>query len=161
MSRTRTSVRRAVSMVALLGACLGLSACDKPEPTITWFGNGASANVEPALYCELADGGALDCSQTNGPQATLKLHPTDSVQVNIPSEVAEQPWLLVLTYADDTTLYRTPLFEDGETLSYVVHPTPGKQLTQVELWVPTVVPDANGLAQYSPRQAWALVVEAA
>lgn len=158
MTLTRIPGRRAVAALALLVGSLALTGCEKPEPTITWYGNEAAVNSGPALYCELTTTPQPLCSTTNGPTATLDLNANDFIQVNIPAEVAAKPWLLVYSYVDDAESYRSPVFDDGHTLSYVIHPLPGKQLRQVDLQVPTLTASAEGAPQFTPLQAWVLLV---
>lgn len=161
MISTRTTRNRAVTVFVLLMACLGLTACEAPEPTITWFGNDTAVNVGPKLYCTLTANPAPDCSQTDGPEARLSLNRGDPVQVNIPAEVAEQPWLLVYSYVDDPDSYRSPVMTDGNTLSYVVRPLAGEQLKQIDLQVLILTAATDGAPQYTPIQAWVLVVDPA
>ncbi len=153
----RLSRLLAASALGLLS--LGLAGCQAPTPSVTWFGNGSAADVGPKVFCELNSSLAFDCSQVDGPTASLTLHDTDPVQINIPAEVARAPWWLVISYADDAASYRTPLDTTGKTLSYTVVPTPGHQLKQIDLQVPTVTADTNGNPQWTPYQLWVLSIE--
>ncbi len=56
------------------------------------------------------------------------------------------------------TSVRTPVNADGQTLSYVVTPDPGRQLQQVDLQVLTIVVDEQGRPQYTPLRLWVLRV---
>ncbi len=165
---TPTGARRRRGFLAggLLLAGLALAGCEKPEPSITWYGNGSSTNVGPTVYCELTAEAAPDCSQTDGPTARLALNQGDFVQVNIPSEVAEQPWVLVWNYTDSATTNtseRSPVNTDGHTLSYVIRPPADKQLAQVDLQVLTLVAGQNDAGQdvpeYAPLSLWRLQVD--
>ncbi len=95
---------------------------------------------------------------TDGPIAQLSLHAEDAVPVNIPAEVAEQPWLLVISYADGSSSTRTPLIDDGgKTLSWTVYRA-GHPLQHIELQVLTLTSDAAGQVQFTPLQVWALAI---
>ena len=147
-----------MTAVAVLATGLALAACEAPTPSITWYGNANSVHVGPRLYCTLTSTPQPTCSQLDGPEATLALHTDDPVQVNIPPEVASEPWVLVYSYADDTTSYRTSVITDGKTLSYLVRPLAGKQLKQIDLQILQVTAGASGTPEWSPYQAWVLVV---
>ncbi len=149
-----------IGLIAVL-AMVGLTGCQAPAPTITWYGNETAVSAGPRLYCTLTPQPQPDCRETEGPIATLELHADDLLQVNIPPEVADQPWLLVYSYVDDSSSYRTPVMSDRKTLSYVVHPVAGRQLQQVDLQVLTLIASADGKPQYSPLQAWVLQVKPA
>ncbi len=145
---------------AVLCAAL-LSGCTPSPPEVTWFGNRTAATEGPRLYCTITASLELDCPVSDGPTARLSLFTDDAVQVNIPGEVADRPWLLVISYADGADSVRTPIVNDeGETLSYTVSPN-GHPLKQIDLQVLTVTADANGQPQYSPFQIWVLAVDAA
>ena len=156
-----TARRRAVAVIAVLLACFGLSACDVPPPSITWYGNETAVDVGPQLYCTLTDEDQPSCSETDGPTARLKLYADDPVQVNLPADIAERPWLLVYRYADDVASYRTPVFNDPNLLSYTIRPLAGKQLEQVDLQVLIITADPSRTPQYTPLQAWVLAVDPA
>lgn len=156
-STGRTTRRKGLLAVGTLLVGVALSGCEAPTPTITWYGNGQSTNVGPSLYCEItAD--APTCSVTDGPIARLSLSPGDPVQVNIPSEIAAKPWVLVWSYADGESSERSPVSVDGHTLSYVIRPEAGRQLATVELQVPIIVTLQNA-PEYPPLQVWSLQVD--
>lgn len=156
----RPRARRAITLVGALLAGTALSGCTKPQPTVTWYGNRTAVNVGPALYCDLTDQLTLICPETEGPIARLPLHPEDAVQVNIPPEIAERPWLLVISTTDGSPSYRTPIMQDGQTLSYLVRPLDGHPIGQIDLQVLTVTAAADGVTpQFTPYQAWVLVVD--
>jgi hypothetical protein len=151
--------RRATVVTALLAACFALAGCEAPPPSVTWFGNGTSVDVGPALYCTLTNQPAPNCTETDGPVARLTLRPGDTVQVNIPAEVAEQPWVLVFSYVNDSASYRTPVNTDGRTLSYLIKPIAGEQLKQVDLQVPILTASPDGAPQFTPYRDWILMVD--
>jgi Protein of unknown function (DUF2771) len=151
--------RLRIAALGILAAGL-LTACDAPQPEVTWYGNRTSVNSGPALYCTITDQLALRCPTLEGPGARLKLYPDDRVQVNVPHEIAAKPWWLVVSYADGSLSYRTPLFTDGKTLSYVIEPN-GHPLKQIDLQVPTIIADSAGAPQYAPYQVWVLMVDPA
>lgn len=151
--------RRAALVVAVLAACFALAGCQAPPPTVTWFGNGTSVDSGPALYCTLTTQPAPNCTETDGPVARLTLRLGDTVQVNIPAEVAEAPWVLVYSYVGDDTSYRSPENKDGKTLSYKIEPIAGEQLKQVDLQVLMPTLSADNKIQFTPYQAWVLMVD--
>lgn len=159
-ARFRRSVLLGVGAV-LVG--LALAGCEAPPPTITWYGNGTAVNAGPALYCELTAEAAPACTETDGPTARLALEPGDPLQVNIPGEIAEQPWVLVWNYSDSASTgvsERSPVSTDGHTLSYVIRPGDDQQLQQVDLQVLTIVAGET-LAEYAPLSVWRLQVDPA
>ncbi|WP_157970723.1 DUF2771 family protein [Nakamurella deserti] len=161
---SRSRRRRGLLAAGTLLAGLALTGCDKPTPTITWYGNGSSTNAGPTVYCELTAEAAPTCTETDGPAARLSLEPGDFVQVNIPSEVAEQPWVLVWNYTDSAetqTSERSPVNTDGHTLSYVIRPADGKQIAQVDLQVLTLVAGDNAEPEYAPLSLWRLQADPA
>ncbi|MEO5834226.1 MAG: DUF2771 family protein [Nakamurella sp.] len=152
---------RGLLAVGALLAGLALTACTAPTPTITWYGNGNSTHAGPVVYCELTAEAAPNCRETEGPTARLTLTPGDFVQVNIPGEVAAQPWVLVWNYTDSDatqTSERSPVNTDGRTLSYVIRPAEGKLLAQVDLQVLTIVAGASA-PEYAPLSVWRLQVD--
>ena len=158
-SKQPRSLRRPFAVLAALAMCFPLAACDSPRPTVTWFGNGTSVDEGPSLYCQLISQLEVGCPVTDGPPARLSLHVDDPVQVNIPAEIAEKPWWLVISYADGSSSYRTPLFDDGKTLSYIVHPAPGHPLKQIDLQIPIITAGAQGEAEWPPYQIWVLAID--
>lgn len=155
MSRIGQRLRMLAGVVVVAAV---LTACEAAPPDVTWYGNRTSVAAGPALFCELSQDLTPTCSVTDGPIAQLSLHAEDAVQVNIPAEVAEQPWLLVISYADGSSSTRTPLIDDGgKTLSWTVYPA-GHPLQHIELQVLTLTSDAAGQVQFTPLQVWALAI---
>ena len=155
--------RRGLLAGGMLLAGLALTGCDKPTPSITWYGNGSSTNVGPSLYCELTADAAPDCSEVDGPVARLSLNQGDFVQINIPAEIAEQPWVVVWNYSDSAetgTSERSAVNTDGHTLSYVVRAPADKRIATVDLQVLTLTAGQDA-AEFPPLQAWSLEADQA
>lgn len=158
-SRRRPAGR--FTALTLASCALLLAGCEAAAPSVTWYGNRTAVHEGPALYCELTEQLELACSELDGPSARLALREGDPVQINIPADIASSPWWLVISYVGEEESFRTPLFTDGGTLSYVVRPEPGRQLKQVDLQVPTVVAGADGQPVWTPYQVWVLEVDPA
>ncbi len=158
VSGSRIRVPQVVSALAVAGLGLGLAGCTAPLPSITWYANSTAVEAGPTLYCELAitDRGA-NCPELDGPTATLALKPGDPVQINIPGELADAPWTLVIAYGDESE--RTAISNTEKTYSYTVTPPEGKSITQIDLQILTPVATQSGSGvDYVPAQLWVLKV---
>lgn len=138
------------------------AACQAPRPDVTFYGNGASADTEPTKWCPI-DTAALtigDCEEAATDEIPrLQLQPGQSVQINVPTKIAEQPWGVYFRYlTPDGELAdgRTSIFDDRR-LAYTLRPLDaGDQLTVVEVqsgFVPTAQDE------FQATQVWQLLID--
>lgn len=143
-----------------------LTGCTSPRPEVTFFGQRTAVTAEAAFWCDVnAAALTVACppSPDTGKQAHLTLGPARPLQINVPSEIADGPWLVVYQYRDAAGAPqngRTQLFSDGRLAYTLPSFGPGTQLTRVEVqagFVPTL--DAGGVTSISASHTWVLVVD--
>jgi hypothetical protein len=141
----------------LVAAALVLGGCTAPRPDVTFYANRAAIAAQPALWCQV-DTTALtfDCPQPDARNvARLTVHAGDPVQVNVPTEVGDGPWLIYFQYLDRSDLVkdgRTAVFDDGR-LAYTLRPLDvTDQLLRVEVQT-GILPTADG---YAASRSWVL-----
>lgn len=162
----RTRFRPAAPTGALLAASLLLTGCTPPRPEVTFFGHRTAVTAEAAFWCDV-DAAALTVAcppiPDTGKEAHLLLGPARPLQINVPSAIADGPWLVVYEYRDaggTPQNGRTQLFSDGRLAYTLSSFGPGTQLTRVEIqagFVPTL--DAEGVTSISASHTWVLVVD--
>jgi hypothetical protein len=157
---------RPAVLVGLLGAAaLLLSSCTVPLPVVTFYGNRTAVNVQPELWCHV-DTTALTVSCPAVPDTAndghLSLAPAQPLQINVPTEIGDDPWLVAFAYTDptgQTQTGRTEVFTDGR-LAYTLESLPDTaQLTRVEVQsglVPTQ--GADGSTVIAASRTWVLNV---
>ena len=162
-------MRRPARLAALTGllaaAALLLSSCTVPRPVVTFYGNRTAVDVEPELWCQV-DTTALTVSCPPSPDTAndghLTMAPAQPLQINVPTEIGDDPWLVVFEYQDSAgkaLTGRTEVFTDGQ-LAYTLAPPGGGQLTRVEVQsglLPTQ--DAGGDTVIAASRTWVLIVE--
>jgi hypothetical protein len=157
---------RPAVLAGLLGAAaLLLSSCTVPLPVVTFYGNRTAVNVQPALWCHV-DTAALtvSCPATPDPadDGHLTMAPAQPLQINVPTEIGDDPWLVAFAYTDaagKTQTGRTEVFTDGR-LAYTLESLPTTaQLTRVEVQsglLPTQA--ADGSTVIAASRTWVLLV---
>ncbi|MBM9466393.1 DUF2771 family protein [Nakamurella leprariae] len=129
---TRSRRRRIAGVAALAASLAVLAGCTAPHPDVTFYSNRTAVEIGPALWCNADMSQALTleqrCGEYDGSDADrfarLEVRPGDPVQINVPTEVAEQPWSVYFRYVDaDGQLGdgATELFDDGR-LAYTLRP---------------------------------------
>ncbi len=125
MSVPLLSIRRsrlgAVATVAV--AAVTLSACTKPIPEITVYGDGHSLNVGAARYT-FPNGKEHVRITDYGRAPTLRVQPGSDLLVDVPRELATNAWV-VAAFTLDPTGKATPLAGAGSA----VHDTHSARLT--------------------------------
>ncbi|EHR63309.1 DUF2771 family protein [Saccharomonospora cyanea] len=126
-------MRRSVVALAVAGAAVA-TGCSAPQPPeVTFYTDGDSVTALPLSYCDAV---LRDC-ETGGDAATLDARPGQPVQISLPSEISETPWLVIVqSAAPDGTLLpmRQEVFTDGTRHAYTVVPeTPRHQPLVVEV----------------------------
>ncbi len=136
-----------------------------PRPVVTFYGNRTAVDVQPELWCEV-DTTALTVSCPPNPETAndghLTMAPGQPLQINVPTEIGDDPWLVVFVYRDaagKAQTGRTEVFTDGR-LAYTLSPPDGGQMTRVEVQsglLPTQ--DATGATVIAASRTWVLVIE--
>ncbi|MGH3517212.1 MAG: DUF2771 family protein [Haloechinothrix sp.] len=130
-SRSRTVP--AIACVA--GTLLLTSACaEVGPPELTFYADGHTVTVEPVQYCDIE---VTSCGSGGGAQGDLKVRPGQPVQISVPSEVAESPWLVnVQSVAKDGTPLpvKQEFFGQGDAYAYTARPAnPDERIFVVEV----------------------------
>ncbi|WP_067647154.1 DUF2771 domain-containing protein [Nocardia harenae] len=162
-ARTRTVV--AISAVVLLVAVaayagvLALLIRDAPrkDPAVTAYAHGRTVTVEPFLYCSVT---MADCRY--GETVDLEVPPGYPLQLSLPPQIAEAPWLAQLIYErpDGEQVDRLVAHDDfGKDVLAVTldsRPEPNLRLVGVELQLPILARDETGREFYVPHAAWSI-----
>lgn len=158
-------VRRTALIGSLAVAAVLLTGCTTPRPMITFYGNRTAVNADAALWCD-ADTKtlALSCpaSADVSKEAQLTLAPGQRLQINVPPEVGETPWVVVFEYLDGAgkaQTGRTEVFTDNRLAYTLPSLGGGVQLTRVEIQsglVPAL--DSTGATLFAATRTWVLAV---
>ena len=151
----------ALSTVAVL-----LTSCTAPHPTITFYGDRAAVTVEPELWCTI-NSTALTIACPLGPPNTanagvLTMGTDQALQINVPGEVADAPWVVTYAYRDATgkvQTERSELISDGRLSFTLPSRGPGSQLIRVEVdsgLLPTQA--ADGSTVFNAARVWVLTI---
>jgi hypothetical protein len=85
-------------VVVLMLAALMLSACQKPSPRVTVFGDGKSVVVIAASYTYT--GGTTRIAGSNAPVAQISVRAGTELLVDVPRSLADHAWI-VAAYTSD------------------------------------------------------------
>ena len=168
MSQPGQMKRRArpALLVGLLAAvALLVTSCTVPRPVVTFYGNRTAVDVQAELWCDV-DTTALTVSCPPSPNTAndghLTMAPGQPLQINVPTEIGDDPWLVVFEYRDaagTAQTGRTGVFTDGR-LAYTLRTLPtGAQLTRVEVQsglLPTA--DSTGATVIAASRTWVLLI---
>lgn len=147
--------------LALVPVLAFTAACQAPRPDVTFFGNGTAVDTEPTTWCRvdtenLRIGDCEQAAEDDLPRLTLQ--PGQSVQINVPTAVARQPWQVVFRYvtpAGEEVDGLTRVFDDHQLAYTLRTPDPGDQFLRVRVlagWYPTEQDE------FSSTQSWELVI---
>ncbi len=90
-------MRRSVVALVAAGAAV-LTGCSAPQPPeVTFYTDGESVTAGPMSYCDAL---LTDCQVTDGDPVVLDARPGQRVQVSVPAEIAETPWLVIVQAYD-------------------------------------------------------------
>ena len=162
-TRTRTVV--AISAVALLVAVtayagvLAVLIRDAPhkDPAVTAYAHGRTVTVAPFLYCSVS---MADCRY--GETVDLAVPAGYPLQLSLPPQIAEAPWLAQLIYErpDGEQVDRLVAHDDfgDEVLAVTLdsRPEPNLRLVGVEIQLPILARDETGREFYVPHAAWSI-----
>jgi hypothetical protein len=161
-------MRRSVVALVAAGAAV-TTGCSAPQPPeVTFYTDGDSVTARPLSYCDAL---LTECD-TDGDPVTLKSRPGQPVQISLPSEISETPWLVIVqSAAPDGTLLpmRQEVFTDGTRHAHTVIPeTPEHQTLVVEVQQlgaayavdeqDTPILDERGEPQLVVRGVWSLQI---
>lgn len=104
------SLRRAVTAVAgLVAAATLLTACDKPQPTITVLSGTHTITVPAQPTCTIVTSG--NCSLDAGKQRTVQARSGSQLLLDVPPELADRGYIVAAYTTDGKT--NTPLSTPG------------------------------------------------
>ncbi|OLT43871.1 hypothetical protein BJF85_21020 [Saccharomonospora sp. CUA-673] len=158
-------MRRAVGVV-LAGAALALTGCSEHQPEVTFYADGQSTAAAPMVYCDEI---VSDC-QDQGPPIDLDVRPGQPVQISLPSEAVDTPWVIIVQYFNPETGEETleqEAFTDGQRYAYTATPpTDQDRVAVVEIQQigaayaadqeGTPLADEDGQPQLVARAVWSL-----
>ncbi|HKS45190.1 MAG TPA: DUF2771 family protein [Amycolatopsis sp.] len=158
------------NVVVLVGGVLALSGCSAAgPPEVTFYSDGHTVNARPLKECDAL---VRDCTADPDAAVSLKVRPGKPVQVSVPSEIGDTPWLVITQYADATGTLKAKqqFFSPNAKLAYTAtSDTPADQLMVVEVQqlgaayaadaAGNPVLDENGNPQLLARAYWSLQVQ--
>jgi hypothetical protein len=153
---------RRYGIASLVTGALVLAGCSAPQPPeVTFFASGTTIRLGPSQYCRAE---AQQCDGFPNAKGTLSVPGGKPLNISVPRQVAEAPWLVVFKYRSSNggaeEQGRTQVFRAGEKYAYTLTtPTAGDQLTDVEVQrIASVAPDANQEIVFVADASWVLEV---
>ncbi|WP_067531040.1 DUF2771 family protein [Nocardia crassostreae] len=168
-----------VAAVAYFGAIFMIARnADKPEPTVTAYAHGKSITVQPYLYCgvrmddcrvlpqeDIGLPAQLTCPEGEdchtGQSNDLEVPAGYPLQLSLPKEVIDSPWLIVALYrTPDGQILENQLthrdFDEG-TAAVTIPSVPKLPLLGVEIQLSILTRDmTTGQEGYMPHAAWSV-----
>ncbi len=89
------NARRLLASASAVGACLALSACEKPVPIVTVVSGGESVYTEASTWC-FEGQTPPDCAQRESGVPSLSVRGGETVGVDVDRELAERGWYIEL-----------------------------------------------------------------
>jgi len=166
-------MRRRVVAGLLAGAAVTATGCSSPGlPEVSFYADGEAVNAAPLVYCDAV---VSACEQDENAAAKIRVRPGMPVQVSVPSEVSETPWVVNVQYADATGALKPvkqEFFTQGSRLAYTATgDAPGDQVLVVEIQQlgaayaadasGAPIPDAEGNPQLVIRGLWSFQTQLA
>jgi hypothetical protein len=163
-------MRRLGFLALLAGGAFALTGCSAPSaPEVTFFADGHTVNSAPLIHCDEL---VRNCVRSPDSAASLKVRPGKPVQVSVPSEIANTPWVVNVQYANakgELQPVKQQTFTSGNTLAYTATPPAADdQLVVVEIKqlgaayaadeTGKPIVDAAGNPQLVVRAIWSLQV---
>lgn len=148
-----------VFTVAFVGVLVVLVRnADEHDPVITAYAHGKTVDVTPYVYCTVK---MEDCRY--GQTIELKVPKDYPLQLSLPKQVADAPWLAQLVYAlpngDRIDRVISHANFDAGALAVTIdsNPEPDLRLVGVELQLPILARDKDtGKEFYLPHAAWSI-----
>jgi|SRR5215217_5395331 len=168
-------MRRIGFLLLLAVAVLFTASCSvSTQPEITFFADGHSTNALPLSHCDAL---LRSCEKNVDAEAKLKVRPGKSVQISVPSEIADTPWVVNVQSRNaqgELQPVQQQVFTPGKSYAYTAKPpTATDQLEVVEIQQLGAVLitdkagnplfDDAGQAQYEvrARAVWSLQIQPA
>ena len=154
MPRTRTL---GVLLSALALVSTGCSTSGPPELTV--YADGTAIELAPVKYCDVS---VQNCQTNAGAKQQLLVRPGKPVQLSVPTEVAESPWVVyqqAVTADGETLPVKTEYFGPGEAFAFTAQPArPDEQLLVIEVQQlgAAEFTDDSGETQILARGLWTL-----
>ncbi|MFF3227627.1 DUF2771 domain-containing protein [Nocardia suismassiliense] len=148
-----------VFTVAFVGVLVVLVRnADEHDPVITAYAHGKTVEVEPYVYCSVK---MEDCRY--GQTVQLDVPPDYPLQLSLPKQIADAPWLAQLVYAlpngdrIDRVINHTNFPEGALAVTIDSRPEPDLRLVGLELQLPILAKDKDtGKEFYLPHAAWSI-----
>jgi hypothetical protein len=155
-------------LLLLAGGALALSGCATAgPPEVTFYSDGHTVTAKPLIDCDAL---VRNCSKYPDAQVHLTARPGRPVQISVPSEIGDTPWLVVTQSSDGGALKaKQQYFSRNSKLAYTATPeTPTGQVVVVEVQqlgaafaadqAGNPILDENGNPQLVARAYWSLQV---
>jgi hypothetical protein len=170
-SRDRRKRRKLLRVPLLLaGGTLALTGCAPVgPPEVTFFSDGHTVEAKPLIDCDAL---VRDCTKYPDATVTLKVRPGKPVQISVPSDISDTPWLVITQYADPsgTLKAKEQYFQRGTQLAYTATAdAPADQLVVIEVQQlgaafaadasGNPILDQNGNPQLVARAYWSLQIQ--
>lgn len=157
-------------VLLLAGAVLALGACAPAgPPEVTFYSDGHTVNAKPIVDCNAL---IRDCTKDPNATVNLKVRPGKPVQVSVPSDIGDTPWLVITQYTDanGNLQAKQQYFARNTKLAYTATPeTSADQIVVVEVQQlgaafaadasGNPILDENGNPQLLARAFWSLQVQ--
>jgi hypothetical protein len=143
-------LRRALAVLVAGASLLGLAGCEKPVPEVSVTSGRTFVTVPAAVYCFTVDDAAANrCRTDRNPPREITVREGRSVAIDVPSELAHTPWVVVLSdpggtttrerspyQVDKTHLSLTPVFTASPKVlaEVVAYRSDGRAVRPVGLW---------------------------
>jgi len=156
--------RRLGSLVALVAGLLVLTGCTAPRPQVTFYGNGSTDRVAPAIWCAVdRTAMTVDCPDKadEAQTARLSLRTGDGVEISVDPDVASASWGVLVKFVGPTGVTESATlgpFTDGRLTTTVV-PDPTARITSIEVQsglIQALDNDGKTVATYATR-SWVLI----
>jgi hypothetical protein len=160
---TRTIAALAVAVllvftVAFVGVLTVLvRRAEHKDPVVTAYAHGKTVTVAPFMYCTVK---LQDCRY--GETVQLQVPEGYPLQLSLPPEIADAPWLAQLIYIMpngdkvDRVVNHTNYPEGALAVTIASKPEPEMRLIGVELQLPILARDETGREFYVPHAAWSI-----
>lgn len=136
----------AVAAGTVVAIVMGLRNADDGPPEITAYADGRTVNVPPYRYCPIQE---PLCESPEGPTESMPVREGHPLQLSLPKQISEAPWLLAAFYLSPSGLVEADSwygFDDVPSPAAVtVQPfdAQGRQLVGVEVRLPTGIVDVE------------------
>ncbi|MEV0250425.1 DUF2771 domain-containing protein [Nocardia sp. NPDC050712] len=155
---------------------------DKHAPELTAYSHGKTVDVTPFAYCAVSMQNCrvlpqnaedavgtvfegLPCEAegcAKGGTADLQVPPGYPLQLSLPKQIVEAPWLAQLVYATEDgqrvgkVISRNDYPKDARAITIDSRPLPELRLIGVEMQLPILARDETGREFYVPHAAWSI-----